>query len=523
MNILFASAEVSPYAKAGGLGDVAAALPSALRRMGHDVRIVMPLYHIIQLSTTDVDVLVTPFNVYLSNPAGCGRLLRSALPDGTIIYFLDFPKMFDLESLHSQHNGMYGYHNDDERFIIFSRGVMALSHHLRNVEDWNPDILHTNDWHTALVPNYLKFNDAAGLDDTASVFTIHNLAYQGKTDLLRALRLSELGYNAEEAHDLPPETFNFMLRGMVYADAVSTVSPEYAHEITTPEYGEGLEHVLHTLNSEGKLYGILNGIDTEYYNPATDPQLDGNGYCHYSASDRSGKAQCKAALQAECNLEVNPNRPLLAMVTRMIPQKGIESLIATLPALLRLVKDAQIVILGSDEDHRYEAALRYLESRYPEQLHLFIGFFPTLAQHIYAGCDMIIVPSLFEPCGLIQMIAMRYGSVPIVRKTGGLADTVCEGVNGFVFGEATRANWLKHIKGMEQASKTVQRYVFDTYINDQLLEAILRAHWTYRHFPTTWQDIQTYGMTDDYSWDKAAQPYLTMYTEARQRRNLEVV
>jgi starch synthase len=521
MNILFASAEVAPYAKVGGLGDVAGALPSALRRLGHDVRVVMPYYHVAKIPPESIQVLVTPFNVYLGNTTGYGRLLQTSLPDETPLYLLDFPKVFDREPLHDQHNGLYGYEDDTARFIIFSRGVMALAHHLHSVEGWNPDVLHANDWHTGLVPNYLKFNDAQGLADTISVYTIHNLAYQGKTEMLPALRLSELGYNTEEAYNLPHDQFNFMLRGIVYADIVTTVSPEYATEITTPEYGEGLEDVLSQCQEEHKLYGILNGIDTRLYDPSTDPQLIGGGYANYSLHNLDGKAHCKAALQAECKLEVNPDRPLLAMVTRLVKQKGIEALIATLPALLRLAEDAQIVILGSDEDLRYQAALRYVESQYRDQFHLFIGFFPELAQHIYAGCDMIIVPSLFEPCGLIQMIAMRYGSVPIVRKTGGLADTVREGENGFVFGEPIKANWLKRREGLEQAKPEVQDFVFGTYTNDHLLEAILRALRVYHEHPEEWKRIQQQGMQEDHSWDVAAQPYLNLYAEARKRQGLD--
>lgn len=523
MNILFASAEVAPYAKAGGLGDVAGALPSALRRLGHDVRLVMPMYRTLRIDVQTLNVLVTPFNVYMNNPSGYGRLLGSSMPDGTPIYFLDFPFAFNREPRTPQHNGMYGYDDDDARFIIFPRGIMALAHHLRNVEDWNADILHANDWHTGLVPTYLKFNDAQGLPNTASVFTIHNLAYQGKTAMLHALRLSELGCNTEEANGLPADTFNCIARGIVYADAVSTVSPEYAHEITTSEYGEELHHVLNKRQKQGNLYGILNGIDTITYDPATDPQLATGGYSNYSVNDLSGKTQCKAALQAECGIDVDPSRPLLAMVTRLVPQKGLESLIATLPALLRFDEDVQLVILGSDEDRRYQTTLRYIESRYRKQFHLSIGFFPELAQHIYAGCDMIIVPSLFEPCGLIQMIAMRYGSIPIVRKTGGLADTVREGTigNGFVFGEPTRSEWIKRIEGLSDENTKVQDFVFGVYTLDHLIDTIHRALRVYRNNPDEWKRIQQRGMKEDHSWDVAARPYVTMYTETRARLGLD--
>lgn len=522
MNVLFASAEVAPYARAGDLGDVAGALSAALRRLGHDVRVVMPFYRMIHLQHQPVEELVPSFNVYLNNPAGSGRLLRTIMPPGnTPLYLLDFPTAFDRAPLTSQHNGFYGYPDDDVRAIIFNRGVMALAQHLRNVEGWNPDILHANDWHTALVPNYLQSNDADGLPDTASAFTIHNLAYQGKTSV-HARHLSQLNVRAEVTHGLPDDIFNFTARGIIYADTVSTVSPEYAREITTPEYGEGLHHLLHSCAEKGKLYGILNGIDTTSFDPATDPHLTGSGYRTYSHTDLSGKKACKAALQAECTLDVASHRPLLAMVTRLVEHKGIEQLIATLPAVLRLADDVQIVILGSDEDPRYQAALRYIESRYGNRLRVFIGSFPPLSHRIYAGCDMIIVPSLFEPCGLTQMIAMRYGSVPVVRKTGGLADTVRESPrqNGFLYGEPLRSEWVHTIAGLAEAAPDTQDFVYRSYNIDQLLETILRALHTYRDQPEAWNQIQVNGTTANHSWDVAAQPYLTMYADARTRHGL---
>ena len=519
MNILFASAEVAPFAKAGGLGDVAGALPGALCCLGHDARVVMPRYRTMRVDPNTIEQVVASFNVYYDNPLGRGRLLLTRLPDKTPVYLLDFP-CFNREPLSHTHSGMYGYDDDILRFIIFARGVMALAQHLRAVEGWNPDIIHANDWHTGLVPNYLQFNDAIGLPDTASVFTIHNLAYQGKADMGYALHCAELSDQPEEAHHLPADTFNIMARGIIYADAVSTVSAEYAHEITTPEYGEGLHRILAHRSHHGDLYGILNGIDTKLFNPATDPQLQSDGYQPYDMSDLSGKVACKMALQRECNLEVNRKRPLLAMVTRLVEQKGIDSLLATLPAMLRLVEDAQIVILGSDEDKRYQAALRYIESRYNDHFHLSIGFFPKLAQHIYAGCDMIIVPSLFEPCGLIQMIAMRYGSVPIVRKTGGLADTVREGANGFVFGEPIKHDWITSVGGLSDASPDVQEFVYRTYNIDHLLATMLRALHVYRTQPQTWNNIQRNGMKEDHSWERAALPYLSIYKQARAKRGL---
>lgn len=522
MNVLFASAEVAPYARAGDLGDVAGSLPAALRRLGHDVRVVMPFYRVIRLEQQPIEELLPSFNVYLDNPAGSGRLLRTTLPNTTPLYLLDFPSAFDRAPLTNQHNGMYGYPDDDVRAIIFNRGVMALAQHLRNVEEWNPDIIHAHDWHTALVPNYLQSNDADGLPDTASAFTIHNLAYQGKTSM-HARHLSQLNVRAEVTHGLSENTFNFTARGIIYADTVSTVSPEYAREITTPEYGEGLHHLLRSCAEKSKLYGILNGIDTTYYDPATDPRLTGDGYAPYDQTNLSGRKACKAALQAECSFDIAPNRPLLAMVTRLVEHKGIEQFIATLPAVLRLADDVQIVILGSNEDSRYQAALRYIEARHRSHFRVFTGLFPTLAHHIYAGSDMIIIPSLFEPCGLTQMIAMRYGSVPIARKTGGLADTVNEDPprqNGFLYGEPLRNEWVNTIEGLAETTPETQDFVYRSYNIDQLLETILRALHTYRDHPETWNQIQINGMNENHSWEVAARPYLTMYAEARARHGL---
>lgn len=523
MNILFACAEVAPYAKAGELGDIAGALPASLRRLGHNVCIVMPRYRVLDIDETTIEELLPSFNVYLHDSYGHGRLLLTYMDNDTPLYLLDFPAAFDREPLYTDHNGMYGYRDDDARFIVFCRGVMALAHHLHNVDGWNPDILHANDWHTGLIPNYLKFNDATGLPNTVAVFTIHNLAYQGKTDLIHALRLSELGFNTEQVYELPEDTFNFMLRGIVYADMVNTVSPQYAREILLPTFSEGLHETLQDSHNKGKLCGILNGIDTARYNPATDPYLADSGYHHYSSDDVGGKAYCKAALQAECGLEINPQRPLIAIVTRLIEQKGIDSIITILPPLLRLVEDVQIVLLGSDENEHYQATLRYFQSRYPNQFYFAVGLKPKLMQHIYAGCDMIMIPSLFEPCGSTHMIALRYGTVPIVRKIGGLADTISEGDhgNGFVFGEPTCAQWVEKMQDLAQASRDTQNYVFEACTIDHFLETILRALRVFRDHPKEWKALQLRGMQEDNSWDRAAKPYEKLYDDARAIRGLE--
>lgn len=474
MNVLFVAAEVAPYVKTGGLADVAGALPAALRAAGHDVRVVMPRYRALR----DQQIPMTgPIGASFL-PAGVRaeeqRIWR-AIGDESL-YFLDIPAAFERAAV-------YGEPDDARRFILFARGVMDAMQHLREVDGWQPDVVHCHDWHAALVINYLKSYYAYTFGHIATVFTIHNLAYQGQVhpDVAQLAGLHEGGLVENGMGAGIANSFNFMARGILFADVVSTVSPTYAREILGLEYGERLDGLLRS--RQDRVTGILNGIDTAAFDPHTDRHLA----APYRAGDVTGKAACKAALQQALGLEVNPARPVLGIVSRLVEQKGLELLHGVMPWLLRET-DAQVVILGSGQQYLQEAFLRRAE-QHPGRVAVRIGFDAALAQQIYAGSDAFLMPSRFEPCGLGQLIALRYGSVPIVRATGGLADTVREGPNG-------------------------NGFVFHRYDTKDFGDAIWRALQCYRD-SASWAIVRERGMREDHSWDTAAQQYAGVYEWAR--------
>jgi starch synthase len=475
MNVLFVSAEVSPLIKTGGLADVAGALPAALRRIGHDVRIVMPRFR--QLRERGVPHR-GPLAAAFLPAADRQEELRIWQTDlgTTPVYMLDIPAAFERAAI-------YGDPDDDRRFVLFARGVLTLMQHLREIEGWQPEVVHCNDWHAALVPNYIKTFYAYTFGHIATVFTIHNLAYQGAFSpfTLHLAGLGESGLVEAQAAPALGNQFNFMARGLLYSDVISTVSPTYAEEILTAEYGERLEGLL-ALRRD-RLAGILNGIDAEAFDPETDPYIA----APYSADQPGGKAICKAALQRELGLAEEPDRPLLGVVSRLVEQKGLDLLSETVPWLMSQT-DAQLVILGSGHpnlEQQFQQHARELPSRVAVQL----GFDAAQAQRIYAGSDAFLMPSRFEPCGLGQMIALRYGSVPIVRATGGLNDTVREGYEG-------------------------NGFRFHPYQTRYLAEAIGRCLTAYRN-SEGWQILRARGMREDNSWTSAALQYVGLYQWAQ--------
>ncbi len=471
MNVLFAAAEVAPLVKTGGLADVAGALPAALRAAGHDVRVVMPYYR--ELREKGVAV-VGPIAAAFLPMGERGEELRVwRLAEGeTPVYLLDIPAAFERTAI-------YGEPDDDRRFILFARGVLALMQHLREVEQWQIDVVHAHDWHAALVANYLKTYYHYTFGRVASVFTIHNLAYQGQRSV-RTLPLAGLTEGGLPEDGMGPGiagSFNFMARGILFSDVVTTVSPTYAQEIMTTEYGERLDGLLRS--KRDRVTGILNGIDPVAFDPATDPQLAAN----YDVSDVSGKRACKVALQQEVGLDVNEHRPLLGIVSRLVEQKGLDLLGQVIPSLMQHT-DAQLVVLGSGN-----ANLQFVMHQHARahrgRVATRIGFDAALAQRVYAGSDAFLMPSRFEPCGLGQMIALRYGSVPIARATGGLNDTVREGFEG-------------------------NGFRFHPYDAGHFADAIGRALYTYRD-PESWALLRARGMREDNSWDHAAQQYSGVY------------
>ena len=470
LRILFLSAEVAPFAKTGGLGDIGGSLPKALHDMGHDVRVVMPAYRKIEEGYPGVTGMPLQLNV----PTGSGVINAGAfegrLPGSEVpVYFIAEYGLFARPNI-------YGYWDDPYRFAFFSKAALHLTLQL----DWRPDVVHAHDWHAAPALAWLH---TAGQSDErfrgiASVFTIHNLAHQGKTNW------NVFDYMQLFTHSLNEETFgevNFMARGIYHANIINTVSPTYAREIMTPQGGAGLDGLLRYRQRD--LHGILNGLDYDEWNPGADPRLAAS----YTVDDMAGREENRRALQAAVGLPQLANVPILAMVTRLDWQKGMDIVGHALHLLMNGYSGpAQFVVLGTG-GAQYEDMFRQLASFHREKMSAYIGYHAELAPLIYAGSDMFLMPSLFEPCGLGQMIAMRYGSVPLVRATGGLADTVQDGITGYTF------------------------YDFSA---DALFNAIQRATYTYNTDRDSWRRIQANGMTTNFSWERSAQGYQQLYSWA---------
>jgi starch synthase len=476
MRILFVAAEVAPLVKTGGLADVAGALPQALQAAGHDVCVVMPFYQRLRAQGVELHGPVAATFLPVGERSEECRIWRAA-QHPVPLYLLDIPAAFARPAI-------YGERDDDRRFILFARGVLAAMQHRREVHGWIPDVVHANDWHAALVPHYCKTTLAYTFGRIGTLLTIHNLAYQGRCNpfTLALAGLSEGGMVEDRLGPRVAGAFNFLARGIASADVVTTVSPTYAREIRTAEYGEGLDGLLHA--RQHRLAGILNGVDTAVFNPATDPHLA----ARYDVDDLSGKAVCKAALQRELGWEEAPRRPLLGVVSRLVAQKGLDLLLQALPWLLGDT-DAQLVLLGSGE-HALESAFHHAAAAHPDRVALRTGFDAALAQRIYAGTDLFLMPSRFEPCGLGQLIALRYGSVPVVRATGGLADTVGEGYEG-------------------------NGFVFHPVDAGEFTGAMARALTAYRD-EDGWALLRARGMREDHGWAHAADDYARAYRWAQE-------
>lgn len=475
LNILFVSPEVAPLAKTGGLADVAGSLPKALAQRGHDVRVVMPRYRQIK----DVTYL-TDLPVEMDGSLETAIIRRATL-SGTAavpVYLIDNYKYF-------YRDGMYGYPDDDARFNFFCKAVLSLLPWV----DFRPDIIHCNDWQTGPIPLFLKVKheDNPFYLRTATIFTIHNLQYQGHfpRETLRLMALGDEFFVPERLEFYGK--VNFMKAGLLYADLLNTVSKKYALEIQTPELGEGLDGLLRKRAAD--LRGILNGIDYEEFNPATDPRIAVN----YDASSPEGKKENKKALQQELELPV-VDVPLLALISRLVNQKGLDLLAAILDPLLQ--QDVQLVLLGSGEDY-YQQLFSQYKVKYRRKMAVKIGFDPDLAQRIYAGADIFLMPSRFEPCGLSQMISLRYGTVPVVRSTGGLEDTIFD---------------------FHQHPDKANGFSFYEYTPQAFLETINRALNVYRTQPQEWRKLVERGMLADFSWSASAAQYEKMYREALDKR-----
>ena len=475
MQIVFASAECAPFVKTGGLGDVAGSLPAALVRAGAEVIVMVPKYATIKDEYKAQMEHFADFYVSLGwRNEYCG--LEKLEHDGVTYMFVDNERYFARDY-------PYGFFDDGERFAFFSKAITESLQHLP--EGFECDILHCNDWQTALAPVFLRefYQGLPLYDRVKTVFSIHNVAFQGQFSDTVMEDILGVAHIPAAATQLRCDacSINYMLGALHYADAITTVSPTYAGEIQTPEFGEGLDGVLRERSYA--LQGILNGIDVAGFDPATDTRIAAN----YTVDDRAGKAVCKAKLQEELGLEVRDDRPLMVMVTRLTRQKGMDLVMYALDRIL--AGGVQVAVLGTG-DRDYEDGLRYFQNKYPGTMAARIEFDPALSQRMYAAADMFLMPSKFEPCGLSQIIAMRYGTLPIVRETGGLKDTV-QPYNEFT-GEGTG-------------------FSFTNFNGDEMGDAVFRAARLFWDNRAAWNQLVTQAMSQDFSWTRSADKYLDLY------------
>ncbi len=480
LKILFVSAEVSPYAKTGGLADVAGSLPQSLCAVGNDVRVVMPRYKSIKASMN----YITDFPVEIGQKKET-CIIRSAASDyrtkeenGKVqVYFIDNYHYYDRE-------GIYCHYDDAERFAFFCRAVLEMLPRI----NFQPDIIHCNDWHTGpicmlLKEQYVKFPFYSNI---ATIYTIHNLEYQGhfSKDTIRLFNLGEELFTPDKVEFYG--VFNFMKAGLVYADILNTVSETYAKEIQTPQYGEKLEGLLKSRSNE--LFGIVNGISYEEFNPGTDPRI----YKNFDSDSFDGKKENKYVLQKELGLPVG-DMPVIGLISRLTGQKGLNLIVDVMDEMMSL--DMQFVLLGSGDEY-YENYFKNAKVKYHDKIGVYIGFNAALAQRIYAGSDMFLMPSRFEPCGLGQIISLRYGTIPIVRATGGLADTISD---------------------YDSITETGNGFSFEEFSSDKMLDAVKRSLSLYNK-REKWKQLVGKALDEDFSWSIPAEKYMNLYHMAREKR-----
>jgi len=473
LKILFLSAEVVPFAKVGGLADVAGSLPKAIRALGHDVRLMMPRYGTIRSDQFHFEKIGEPFPIPVRPGEEHAHLIGSTLDDGVPVYLIWNELYF------SSRDRIYGFDDDAQRFAVFGRASLAALH----LVGWKPDVIHANDWHTGIVPTWLNTDGRKDpfYRDIATLFTIHNLAYQGITGrlILTFAQMDHVKHLSVEQ----PGAVNWMAQGIAHADLINTVSPRYAQEILTPEMGMGLDPLLR--ERRDRLFGVLNGIDYEQWNPITDSHIPH----HFDAESLDLRAANKTALQQQARLPVRPDVPLVGMVSRLDEVKGIGLMEPVLEWLLE--KEAQFVLLGTGMPQYHEMFER-AQARFPNRMRAFLKFDAVLAQRIYAGADMFLMPSGVEPCGLGQMIAMHYGCVPVVRMVGGLADTVTDYTAEPGHGTG---------------------FTFADYTPEACQGALERALKVYRN-RKAWRGLQQQGMAADFSWSASAREYVKLYRRA---------
>ncbi|MBR6407087.1 MAG: glycogen synthase GlgA [Clostridia bacterium] len=467
MKVLYVTSEALPFIASGGLGDVAGSLPQAIRKRLVGCRIVMPLYEDIPQKFRDEMKFVTSISVPVSwRRQYCG--IYEARHGGVTYYLLDNQYYF-------KRQGLYGYYDDAERFAFLSRAALEVI----TAVDYHPDVIHCNDWQTALVPIYYRlfYQDQEGYEDIKTLFTIHNIQYQGIYNMDILGDVFGIPWEAKGLVEFDG-AINLMKGAMEACDRISTVSPTYAEEILDPWFAHGLDGMLR--KNRDKLSGILNGIDTDNYNP----EKDGLIYRNFSPQDYSGKAENKRLLQERLGLPQNPDVPLIAMVTRLVSHKGLDLVKHVFEEIIQ--GDVQFVLLGSG-DWMYESFFREMQEKYPGKLAVTLGFIPELAHKIYAGADIFLMPSQSEPCGLAQMVSLRYGTIPIVRETGGLKDSVQDCGDGEGNG-----------------------FTFQTYNAHDMLNAVRRAIQTYSR-RDEWKVLIERALNSDFSWGRSANEYIKLY------------
>jgi len=472
MKILIAASEMTPFAKTGGLADVVGSLPKEIKNLGHDVRVVIPCYKEVMAGEYLTDLPV-PMDGHLET-AIIRRAEVKSRNSEIPVYLVDNYRYF-------YRDRMYGYHDEFDRFNFFTKASLAMLPYI----DFQPDVIHCNDWHTALIPLFLKtkFMEEPFFQKTATIFTIHNLQYQGKfpREVLRALGLDDSFFTPEELEYYGE--VNFMKAGILYGDVINTVSKKYATEIQTPELGEGLDGLLRKRALD--LYGILNGLDYDEFNPSKDERI----HVKYDVNSLDKKRENKYRLQKELGLSMG-DVPLVGIITRQTTQKGLDLIAAVIDQIIGL--GVQFVLLGTGDDY-YERLFAEVKMRYPQQTSINLGFDAVLAQKIYAGSDIFLMPSRFEPCGLGQLISLRYGTIPVVRRTGGLEDT---------------------IKNYDPETGYGNGFDFVEYRPEGLLEALKRAVTLYRTNPKAWNKLVRSAMNMDFSWNRSAIKYLELYEKA---------
>jgi len=482
LKILFVTTDLSPFCKAGGLGDVSRSLPKALLRMGNDVRIVMPLHGIIDEEKHNLKLNKEDLKIRIDENNKINFRIKKSFLDGNLpVYFVDKYKYF------RSRRKIYGYHDENQRFMFFNFAIFEV---LKNMDGWIPDIIHCNDWHNGLIPYLLKtkFSKEEIFKKTRTLFTIHNLTFQFGKDWW-SVNKKEQDDGVSELPDFKNKykinRINFTKRGILSADLINTVSEQYAEEIIQKKYGQDLHDMLFAKREEKKFFGIVNGIDYKEYNPQTDLGL----WKNYDYNSLEKKAINKMKLQENFGLEINRNIPVIAMVTRITEQKGFDLILEIIDALIRL--EMQLILIGS-ADAYYKKIFKKLSKKNPKKVAAHLKFETKKVTSVYAGSDMFLMPSRFEPCGLGQMISLRYGSIPIVRETGGLSDT---------------------ITNYNPQTKKGNGFVFKTYDPKDLLVAIVRALEIYK-YKKDWQNLAKKGMRESFSWEVPARKYVLLYKKA---------